>query len=240
MIHLSPRLMSAVKYVRSGVLLADVGTDHAYLPIYLCQKRILAPVTAANGEVVAAIASDINKGPVERAEQHIRTERLSGAIKTVCTDGLSGLEVYNPKTIIVFGMGGELIVSILEAAPWIKNEGVRLILQPMTHPEKVRKALPDMGFSVTGEALCAEGDRLYQIICADYDPTGAVPPQNLAEALTGHLYPPEEKKLHRRLIEQTIKKEARARNARNLAGQDTSEADILLASLNNQLEALGG
>ncbi len=240
MIHLSPRLMCAVKYVRPHLLLADVGTDHAYLPIYLCQKRILTPVAAKNGETLAAIASDINKGPVERAAQHIKTERLSGVIKTVCTDGLNGLEVYDPKTIIVFGMGGELIVSILEAAPWIKTESMRLILQPMTHPEKVREALPRMGFAVTGESLCAEGDRLYQIICADYDPTNATPPSSPAEALTGHLYPVEEKKLHRKLIEQAIKKESRARNARNLAGQDTAESDILLASLNMQLEALGG
>lgn len=240
MIHLSPRLMCAVKYVRPHTLLADVGTDHAYLPIYLCQKRILTPVAAKNGEVMAAVASDINKGPVERAEQHIRAERLSGVIKTVCTDGLRGLDAYDPKTIIVFGMGGELIVSILEAAPWIKTEGVRLILQPMTHPEKLREALPDMGFAITGESLCAEGDRLYQIICADYDPASAAPPKDPAEALTGHLYPVEEKKLHRRLVEQAIKKESRARNARNLAGQDTSASDILLASLNIQLETLGG
>ena len=239
MIHLSPRLMCAVKYVRQGILLADVGTDHAYLPIYLCQKRILTPVEAKNGEVLSAIASDINKGPVERAEQHIRTERLSGHIKTVCTDGLNGLEIYAPKTVVVFGMGGELIVSILEAAPWIQAEGVRLILQPMTHPEKLREALPRMGFAVTGESLSAEGDRIYRVICADYAPECAEPPKSLAEALTGCLYSPEEKQLHRRLIEQAIKKESRARNARNLAGQDTAAADALLASLRIQLENLG-
>lgn len=240
MIHLSPRLMCAVPYVRPNILLADVGTDHAYLPIYLCQKRMLSPVTAANGERLAAIASDINKGPVERAEQHIKAERLVGAIKTVCTDGLNGLEVYDPKTIVVFGMGGELIVSILASAPWIRSEGTRLILQPMTHAEKVREALPQMGFATVGESLCAEGDRLYQILCADYDPAIAVPPGSPAEALTGRLYPPNEKKLHRQLIEHTIRKESRARNARNLAGQDTSESDILLASLNMQLNTLGG
>ena len=240
MVHLSPRLACAVKYVRPHTLLADIGTDHAYLPIYLCQKRILTPVTAKNGEVMAAIASDINKGPVERAEQHIKAERLANAIKTICTDGLNGLEIYDPKTIIVFGMGGELIVSILEAAPWIKDKGVRLILQPMTHPEKVRQALPAMGFAITGESVCAEGDRLYQIICADFDPANATPPANPAEALTGHLYASVEKQLHRRLIEQAIKKESRARNARNLAGQDTTGSDSLLASLNSQLESLGG
>lgn len=240
MIHLSPRLMCAVKYVRPNILLADVGTDHAYLPIYLCQKRVLSPVTVPSGESFAAIASDINKGPVERAEQHIRAERLTGYIKTICTDGLNGLEQYEPQTIVVFGMGGELIVSILEAAPWIKTDGVRLILQPMTHPEKVREALPRMGFAVTGESLCAEGDRLYQIICADYDPANATAPATPAEALTGHLYPPAEKQLHRQLVTLAIKKETRARNARNLAGQDTSETDRLLASLQIQLETLGG
>ncbi len=240
MIHLSPRLMCAVPYVRPNLLLADVGTDHAYLPIYLCQKRILTPVTTKNGETLSAIASDINKGPVERAEQHIRAERLSGTIKTVCTDGLNGLESYDPKTIIVFGMGGELIASILEAAPWIQADGVRLILQPMTHPEKLRAALPTLGFTITGESLCAEGDRLYQIICADYAPASAEPPRSPAEALTGRLYSPAEKPLHRQLVTQTIKKESRARNAKNLAGQDTSESDVLLASLQIQLEALGG
>ncbi len=240
MIHLSPRLSCAVPYVRQGILLADVGTDHAYLPIYLCQKRILTPVTAKNGERLSAVASDINRGPVERAEQHIKSERLSETIKTVCTDGLNGLDIYDPGTIIVFGMGGELIVSILDAAPWIRKAGVRLILQPMTHPEKVREALPKMGFALTGETLCAEGDRLYQILCADYDPENAVLPRSPAEALTGHLYSAEQRKLHKQLIEQAVKKESRARNARNLAGQDTSESDILLASLNSQLDSLGG
>lgn len=240
MIHLSPRLMCAVPYVRPNLLLADVGTDHAYLPIYLCQKRILSPVEAQNGEVMCAVASDINQGPVARAEQHIRAEGLAGRIKTLCTDGLCGLDIYDPKTIIVFGMGGELILSILEAAPWIRKEGVRLILQPMTHPEKLRQGLGALGFAITGESLCAEGDRIYQIICADHDPSGACPPATPAEAMTGHLYAPAHQGLHRQLIRQTLKKESRARNARNLAGQDTATLDLLLASLNRQLESLGG
>ena len=167
MIHLSPRLMCAVPYVRPNILLADVGTDHAYLPIYLCQKRMLSPVTAANGERLAAIASDINKGPVERAEQHIKAERLVGAIKTVCTDGLNGLEVYDPKTIVVFGMGGELIVSILASAPWIRSEGTRLILQPMTRAGILRRYLTQNGFAITGESITFE-DKYYQIIAARY------------------------------------------------------------------------
>lgn len=240
MIKLSQRLESALPYVRRGRLLADVGTDHAYLPIYLCKSRTLTPVTAGNGEVLSAIASDINKGPVERAELHIRAEGLSGTIRTVCTNGLSGLDVYAPEDIVIFGMGGELIASILQAAPWICKEGMRLILQPMTHPEKLRPVLAALGFSITGETLCAEGDRIYQIICADYDPLHATPPDSLAEALTGHLYPPAQRQLHKRLIEKAIHKETAARNARCLAGQDTAAEDALLASLAAQLESTGG
>ena len=71
-IKLTPRLMTAVPFVRRGHLLADIGTDHAYLPIYLCEQRILTPVTAKNGESLCAVAADINKGPVERADEQDR------------------------------------------------------------------------------------------------------------------------------------------------------------------------
>lgn len=234
MIKLSPRLACAVPYVRGGRLLADVGTDHAYLPIYLCQAGILTPVTAGNGEVLCAVASDINKGPVERACLHIAAEGQSSRIRTVCTDGLRGLDVYAPEDIIVFGMGGELILAILQAAPWIRREGTRLILQPMTHPERLREGLSSLGFAITGESLCAEGDRIYQIICADYAPTDAVPPVNPAVALTGSLYPPEQTALHKKLIQKVIAKESACRIARSQAGQDTSEEDRRLAYLAEQ------
>ena len=117
-IKLTPRLMTAVPYVRGGRLVADIGTDHAYLPIYLCEQRRLTPVTLMNGETLCAIAADINRGPVERADQHIAEARLTKYIKTLQTDGLTGLDAFDPADIIIFGMGGELIASILAAAPW--------------------------------------------------------------------------------------------------------------------------
>lgn len=235
MIKLSPRLMAAVPYVRPSHLLADIGTDHAYLPIYLCQTKRLTPVSTGTGEVLCAIASDINKGPTERATLHVATEGQASKIRTICTAGLEGLDVYAPEDIVIFGMGGELILSILQGAPWIQKEGTRLILQPMTHPEKLRMGLASLGFATVGETLCCEGDRIYQIICADYDPTHATPPADMAEALTGHLYPPEQIKLHQKLIQKVMAKEEACRIARRQAGQDISHENEVIASLSQKL-----
>jgi tRNA (adenine22-N1)-methyltransferase len=110
-------------------------------------------VETPNGETLCAVAADIHKGPVERADQHIAEARLIQYIKTVQTDGLTGLDAYDPADIIIFGMGGELIAAILAAATWVHAAGKRLILQPMTHPEVVRRALLADGFAIVEETL---------------------------------------------------------------------------------------
>ncbi|MBQ1982456.1 MAG: SAM-dependent methyltransferase, partial [Clostridia bacterium] len=207
-IKLTPRLMTAVPYVRGGRLVADIGTDHAYLPIYLCEQRRLSPVTAKNGETLCAVAADINKGPVERADQHIAEARLTKYIKTLQTDGLTGLDAFDPADIIIFGMGGELITSILAAAPWAGGAGKRLILQPMTHAEKLREYLLKTGFAIIGETLSREGDRIYQTICAEPAPEGYTPPVlSPAELAVGQKSfrtgDPEQKNLYAALIDKT-------------------------------------
>ena len=234
-VKLTPRLMTAVSYVRGGRLLADIGTDHAYLPIYLCEQGRLTPVPAGNGESLCAIASDINKGPVERADQHIAAAGLSGAIRTVRTDGLTGLDSYDPSDIIIFGMGGELIASILAAAPWVNREGKRLILQPMTHAEKLREYLLSAGFAIIGETLSREGERIYQTICAEPAPKAALPVLTPAELAVGQAFYratyPEQTELYAELIDRAIRAETHARDARRQAGQETPEQDELIASL---------
>lgn len=236
-IKLSPRLMTAVPYVRRGSLVADIGTDHAYLPIYLCEKKLLSPVTTPTGETLCAVAADINKGPVERADQHITEARLTKYIKTLQTDGLTGLDAYDPSDIIIFGMGGELIASILEAAPWVKTPGKRLILQPMTHPEKLRVYLLSAGFAIIGETLSREGDRIYQTICAEPDPTPAEDrrPYGPAELMMGeahfHSANPLQGEMAVALIDRIVRTETAARDARNRTGQMTPHADILLLAL---------
>ena len=234
-IKLTPRLMTAVPYVRSGHLPADVGTDHAYLPIYLCEQRKLTPVIAKNGEILCAIAADINKGPVERADEHIAAARLTKYIKTVQTDGLTGLDAYDPDDIIIFGMGGELIASILAAAPWVNVPGKRLILQPMTHAEKLREYLLSAGFAIVGETLSREGDRIYQTICAEPAAGAAAVTMTPAELAVGQaayrLADPAQKAMYIALVDRTIRTETKARDARRRAGQRTPEQDLLIVSL---------
>ena len=233
---LTPRLMTAVPYIRGGRLVADIGTDHAYLPIYLCEQRRLSPVTAKNGETLCAIAADINKGPVERADQHIAEARLTKYIKTLQTDGLTGLDAFDPADIIIFGMGGELIASILAAAPWAGGTGKRLILQPMTHAEKLREYLLSAGFAIIGETLSREGDRIYQTICAEPAPEGYTPPAlSPAELAVGQKQfresDPEQKAMYAALIDKTLRTETYIRDTRRRAGQKTPEQDLLVVSL---------
>ena len=92
---LDARLASAIPFVRRGSFLADVGTDHAYLPIDLYKR----------GQIRGAVASDINRGPLERAVAHIRASGAGEGICTVLTDGLQGIEAYHPDDITIFGMG---------------------------------------------------------------------------------------------------------------------------------------
>lgn len=153
------RLAAAASYGRRGKRVADIGTDHASLPIYL----------VGNGIAPSALACDINIGPLKSASKNISDAGLSGKIETLLTDGLMGTEFYAPEDIYILGMGGELILRIIEAAPQTKNGGVRLILQPMTHAHDLRKGLYDGGFNIVDESLVRDRERVYQIIVAEYD-----------------------------------------------------------------------
>lgn len=154
---ISKRLEAAASFCRRGVRIADVGTDHAYLPIYLY----------AAGKISGGVASDINEGPVQRASVHIAHSEAKRAIEVLRTDGLSGIEPFAPDDIFILGMGGELIASIIDRAEWVKDGKYRLILQPMTHSEILREYLYKNGFSIIGEELVKE-EKIYHIICAEY------------------------------------------------------------------------
>ena len=157
---LTPRLLAAASFVRKNSVVADVGTDHAYLPIALVR----------DGTAKSAVASDINEGPYLRALANIRAHSLSHKITALCTPGLDGIGQYAPTDILICGMGGELIAAIIDAAPWTRDSRIRLVLQPMTHSQSLRKYLLDNGFSIIDEKIAKE-EKLYQIICAEY--TGA-------------------------------------------------------------------
>ena len=154
---LDTRLRSAIPYLKNGGRVADIGTDHAYLPIYLVQQNIVS----------YALACDINKGPILSARANIAAAGLSNRIDTLQTDGLHGVDAFSPDDIMIFGMGGELIVRILSEALWIKEKSIGLILQPMSRSSVLRRWLIENGFSITGETLTFE-DKYYQTVAARY------------------------------------------------------------------------
>ena len=116
--NLDARLLSVAKFVREGAYACDIGTDHAYLPVYL----------VLIGRAVRALASDINKGPVERAKISVSKYGVSDKIDVILSAGLDGAADYPVTDIIIAGMGGELIASIIDAAKWTRDCKYRLIL----------------------------------------------------------------------------------------------------------------
>ncbi|MBQ8213623.1 MAG: SAM-dependent methyltransferase [Clostridia bacterium] len=168
------RLLSALPYITRGGRVADIGTDHAYLPIHLLREGIIS----------GAVACDINAGPIESARMHIAAAGFSDRIDTLLTDGLHGVEQYAPDDILIFGMGGDLIVKILSEAPWIKNERIGLILQPMSRVSTLRQWLCENGFLITGETLSFE-DKYYQTLAAHY--TGVCETYTETELAVGRL-----------------------------------------------------
>ncbi len=176
-IQLDSRLFAAASFARKGRVFADVGTDHANLPIYLVKEGI-APY---------GVAADINEGPISRARMNISAMGLGDKIDAVRTDGLSGLDVYSPEDVYVLGMGGELIWRIVSDSELARRDGVRLIMQPMTRAAELRRGLLNGGFEIIDEALAEDeklGDgRIYQIIMAEY--TGKPAAYNEVEMMLG-------------------------------------------------------
>ena len=156
--ELTERLLAAASFVRDGAYFIDVGTDHAYLPIYLAEV----------GRISAGVASDINEGPCESARAHIAENGFSYKIEVCRRDGLAGHAARGKTDIVIAGMGGALICEIIEKADFVKNGEVRLILQPMRNVPDVRAYLLANGFDIVGEALAREDERIYEIICAEY------------------------------------------------------------------------
>lgn len=155
-IKLDNRLMAVASLVRKGSTVADVGTDHAYVVAYLIE----------NGIIENAIASDINKGPLENARQTLIDCGISEKAELILSDGLKNVPENSADDIVIAGMGGILISEILENTPWLKNKNIHIIAQPMTHAEILRKWLCDNGFEIQREVASTDGKRVYVAISA--------------------------------------------------------------------------
>lgn len=155
------RLGAAASLVRQGAVFADVGTDHAHLPIFLLQSDRIA----------RAIASDVRVGPLDCARENVRAAGLESRVELRLADGLSGMENCGITDIAICGMGGELIAAIIDHAPFVRDEGIRLILQPMSRAYALRRYLAENGFEIETELLCRAQGRVYVCIAAHYTGT---------------------------------------------------------------------
>lgn len=152
---LSKRLQTVADMVTKGMKVADVGTDHGYIPIYLVKNQIAQ----------SAVAMDINKGPIERAKENIKYEGLEDKIQTIQSDGMEKLESGMADSVVIAGMGGELIVRILENSPVI-GELKELVLSPHSEIEVVREYLVNNGWSIVDEKMVIDNNKYYTVMKA--------------------------------------------------------------------------
>lgn len=155
---LDKRLSACAKFVRENAKIADIGTDHAYLPIYLIKMN----------KIQYAIASDVRKGPLLNAKKNMEKYCLSDKIDLRLSNGLEKIHPDEVDDIIIAGMGGEIIVSILSKADWLKNKNKRLILQPMSMDEKVRTFLHKENFKIINEKVVISENKVYIVMCAQF------------------------------------------------------------------------
>ena len=153
---LSKRLLTVADMVPSGSKIADIGTDHGFVPIYL----------AKTGRVVRAIAMDVRKGPLERATQHVKEYGLEDVIETRLSDGLEKLEEGEADTMICAGMGGPLMQKILENKDPRSVKLKTLILEPQSELMQFREFLRSKGYEIIEEEFLLEDGKYYPVIKA--------------------------------------------------------------------------
>ncbi|MGI6451690.1 MAG: tRNA (adenine(22)-N(1))-methyltransferase [Desulfitobacteriia bacterium] len=154
-LKLGPRLHTIASYVPQGASLGDIGTDHAYLPVYLMQKGI----------ITKAIGVDIHQGPYTAACQTVSEYGLKDKIEVRLGDGLAPLAPGEVDTLTIAGMGGTTILEILNSNTSVMQEVSALILQPQGGESRVRRELLVQGWKLWDECLVCEEGRVYTIIC---------------------------------------------------------------------------
>ena len=156
-ITLGPRLSACASFVPEGAALADIGTDHGYLPIYLLQS----------GRIRSAIAADVRKGPLQSAMANGEKYRVE--METILSDGFDAIPKDPFDTAVIAGMGGELMTRILSKAEYLRSGQIRLILQPMTSAHVLRRFLWQEGFCLEREKAVAEEGKIYTVMSVAYD-----------------------------------------------------------------------
>lgn len=196
-LELTPRLQAVADLIPNGAAVADIGTDHAYLPVWLLRE----------GKIRRAIAADLREGPLDRAKLTAKEYGCRENIAFRLCDGLSGILPEEADTVVIAGMGGETIAAILEASPWINSKDYTLILQPMSAQNDLRSWLWRNGFDVVKERIICEGEKLYNILLVNY---GESRPMSLAEEWAGRQHPELDQPLRGEYLQRLLDKTSRA------------------------------
>ena len=157
-IKLTKRLQVCADFVTEGARIADIGTDHAYIPIWLTQM----------GKTSHALACDVNPEPLKIAENNIKKHSLESVIPTRISDGLKNVSQDEADEIIIAGMGGELIVRILSECAWKNKKEKNFILQPMTSEYELRLFLSNNGYKIQEETAVVCSGKVYTIMLVSY------------------------------------------------------------------------
>ena len=172
-LQLQPRLQLLADMTPAGCRLADIGTDHGYLPVWLLQRE----------RIQSAIAADIGAEPLAHARRTAEEYGVEGISFRLC-DGLANISPEETDTVIIAGMGGETIIAILESAPWTKDGVHTLLLQPMTKAAELRRWLSVNGYAFTDERLVRDKNYLYPVLRVN---GGICPALTELQTLTGVL-----------------------------------------------------
>lgn len=157
MIPLNNRLKTVARYIQHERL-ADIGSDHAYLPLYALENNLIRSAIA--GEVVA--------GPFEAAVQNVKKYNASSSIDVRLGNGLEVIKPGEVDVITICGMGGPLIADIITTGKDKLSNHPRLVLQSNIHTEAVRHALVSLGYEIIAEEIMKEKKHTYEIIVAEY------------------------------------------------------------------------
>ncbi len=195
-LELSPRLAAIAAQIPPGAKLADVGTDHAYLPVWLLLE----------GTISRAVASDVNEGPLQRGRETARSYGVAARIAFRRCDGLAGIGPDEADAVAICGMGGELIARILAQAPWTRSS--RLLLQPMSSQPELRRWLLENGYEIQREQVVREGEKFYVVLTATGGETAR--PYTPAELWAGRQQPGEADPCRGAYLKDQIRRRERA------------------------------
>lgn len=176
-LKISKRLKTIAKHLPEGAYFADIGSDHAYLPCFICSKDMKA----------RAIAGELNRGPFHSAQETVANCQLTDRIDVRLGDGLTVLHEGEVLQLVIAGMGGSSIAAILEEGKKKLTRSERIIIQPNVNEYSVRKWLVDHGFYMADEDIVKENGHIYEIIAADRNPDSVLQHYTEKELLFGPL-----------------------------------------------------